>query len=122
MTNEVAGRGPDYDAWAERIEADDRPAARTGKALRGEAARAYAHQVLTAAAETPEEVEAVERAAAGGRPTLAADRPSGKSPLWQVRAPERLDAALRARAQAEGRTFSEVLRDAASEYLTRHAS
>lgn len=62
------------------------------------------------------------RSTVGGRPSLAADRPAGKSPLWQIRAPQALDEALRARADAEGRTISEVLRDAAAEYLAAHAS
>lgn len=56
-----------------------------------------------------------------GRPTLERNRPSGPSPLWQVRAPRSLDDALRARAAAEGRSFSEVLRDAAREYLSHPA-
>lgn len=61
------------------------------------------------------------RGSVGGRPSLAADRPAGKSPLWQIRAPQALDDALRARADAEGRSISEVLRDAATEYLAAHA-
>ena len=84
--------------------------------------RAATAALLLEAAETPAEVEEIERASMGGRPSLDASGPAGVSPLWQIRAPQALDAAMRARAAAEGRTFSELLRDAASQYLTTHAS
>lgn len=85
--------------------------------------RAAALAMLLDAADAPADVATIERVTAvGGRPSLAAGRPAGTSPLWQVRAPRELDAAMRARAADEGRTFSEVLRDAASQYLNAHAS
>lgn len=86
--------------------------------------RAAARAMLEDALEIHDEVDAVliERGSGGGRPSLAAGGPAGKSPLGQIRAPKDLDAALRARAEAEGRSFSEVLRDAATEYLVKHAS
>lgn len=115
----------DYDAlaaWAE----SDAPRVRPDAVIeRGsDAGHAEVAAMLRDAAESPAEVAEVERAIerTAGRPSLAATSPKGTSPLWQVRAPEHLDAALRARAHAEGRSFSAVLRDAATEYLTRHAS
>jgi hypothetical protein len=75
---------------------------------------AVREQLLTAA-DSPGDVKAIENL--GGRPSLAADGPAGKSPTWQVRAPRDLDEALRARAAAEGRSISDVLRDAATRYL-----
>jgi hypothetical protein len=77
--------------------------------------------MLEDAAESPAEVALLERSS-GGRPSLHAGEPDGKSPQWQIRAPKDLDAAFRAQADAEGRSFSEVLRDAAAEYLAKHAS
>jgi hypothetical protein len=104
--------------WAE----SDAPTIQPGAIRhRGTAqSRAVVAAMLAEAAETPADIAALERA--GGRPSLAADRPAGESPLWQVRAPQSLDTALRARAQAEGRTLSQVLRDAASEYLAQRVS
>ena len=76
-----------------------------------------------AAGDNPGDIKLLERSTgAGGHPSLAADGPTGKSPLWQIRAPKDLDVALRARADAVGHSLSEVLRDAASEYLAAHAS
>ncbi|MCL1899488.1 MAG: ribbon-helix-helix protein, CopG family [Promicromonosporaceae bacterium] len=57
-----------------------------------------------------------------GRPTLEARQAAGVSPLWQVRAPQALDSQIRQQAAAEGRTLSQLLRDAASEYLVRHTA
>lgn len=107
-------------AWA----ASDAPTIQPdAKVIQGSAAsRAAALEMLLDAAEDPSEVVAVEKAATSGRPSLSTRGPSGASPLWQIRAPHDLDEALRARAAAEGRTFSEVLRDAASQYLDAHAS
>jgi hypothetical protein len=108
----------DLAAWAE----SDAPQVRPGAVVRrGQAARDAAAAILGAAAEDAADVAVIERAR-GGRPSLAADAPKGTSPLWQVRAPEGLDAALRAQAEAEGRSFSEVLRDAAREYLAHRAA
>ena len=52
-----------------------------------------------------------------GRPTLAQDRPAGESPVRHVRLSAELDAALRARADAEHRNPSEVVREALTAYL-----
>lgn len=106
-------------AWAE----SDEPTIRPGAVVeRGEAARESARALLAQfAGDDPQVAEAIERSAPG-RPTLAADGPAGTSPLWQVRAPQSLDNALRERAKAEGRSFSDVLRTAAAEYLAAHAS
>jgi len=60
------------------------------------------------------------RHATKGRPALDPHAPTGKSPLWQVRAPKSLDQAMRDIAKAEGRSFSESLRDAATTYLAQH--
>ncbi|RAN79265.1 hypothetical protein B5P43_15220 [Bacillus sp. SRB_336] len=56
---------------------------------------------------------------AGGRPSLNLQG-TGKSPLWQIRAPQELDRAMREQAEQVGRNFSEVLRDAAEAYLRGH--
>ena len=56
-----------------------------------------------------------ERAAARGRAHPSLD---GRSPARRVRLSVQLDAALVARAEAEGRRPSEVLRDAISLYLS----
>lgn len=103
-------------AWAESDTPTIRPEAAV---LRGDAASKAARDLLAAAAEDPADAAAVARAA--GRPALDPTTP-GKSPVWQLRAPQDLDARVRALASAQGRSVSAVLRDAASEYLTRHAS
>jgi len=110
--------GPDYAAWAARIEGDDRPARPTGKGLSGAAARRYAITALEDAAETTEEKNLVR--SLGGRPTL--DPTGTPSAAWRLRVPSSLDEQFRAQAVAEGRTFSEVLRSAAEEYMTTHAA
>ena len=114
----------DYDELARWAESDA-PQVRPDAAVhRGTPeSRAAALVMLSdAAGDNPGDVELLERSTStGGRPSLAAAGPAGKSPLWQIRAPKELDAAMRARAEAEGRSFSEVLRDAASEYLAAHA-
>gem|GEM_PF-1955318 len=66
--------------------------------------------------------EQVRRAARGGRPSLDPGTPGETSPQWQVRAPRSLDTAMRTQARAEGRSLSELVRDAASQYLAAHAS
>ncbi|MGL5864000.1 MAG: ribbon-helix-helix protein, CopG family [Phycicoccus sp.] len=104
-------------AWAE----SDAPTIAAGAVIeRGSPqSREEVRAMLEAAASTPEELAAVRRSA-GGRPTLDPDAPEGESPLWQVRAPKTLDRDLRALAKAEGLSFSEVVRAAATEYLTTH--
>jgi hypothetical protein len=110
----------DLAAWAE----SDAPTVRPGAVVyRGEAAREAARALLEEATEDDAEGRALVRRAAGGRPSLDPSEPTGKSPLWQVRAPKSLDRELRDLAIAEGRSFSEVLRDAAVAYLAdRRAS
>ena len=63
--------------------------------------------------------EAVERAM--GRPSVDGSMSAGPSPVRQVRLPRDLDALLTARADAEHRKRSEVIREALDQYL-RHAS
>lgn len=101
--------------WA----ASDEPTVRDDAIVTGptEEARDAMHQILMGAA-FPEQKEDIERAAKGGRPRLSPGE--GRSPLWRVRVPEPLDKDLHAAAEAEGRNFSEVLRDAAEEYLDHH--
>jgi hypothetical protein len=103
-------------AWAESDEPTIRPDA---VVERGEAARESARALLEQFADDPQVAEALARSAPG-RPTLDAGGPAGTSPLWQVRAPQSLDNALRERAKVEGRSFSDVLRTAATEYLAAH--
>lgn len=108
---------PDYDAlaaWAE----SDAPTLHPGAVVhRGDAARAASRALLEDAAETDDEREAIERAK-GGRPRLDPTAKPGKnSPMWNVRAPETLDADARARAAAEGKDLSALVRDAVQAYL-----
>lgn len=81
--------------------------------------RAAMRQLLEDAAETTEEKAEVHRSL-GGRPTL--DPNGSASVAWRVRVPADLDEQLRERAAAEGRSFSEVLRAAAAEYLAHRAA
>lgn len=114
----------DYDKLAQWAESDA-PSVRPGAVVRRGTpkSRAAALAMLQeAAGDDPAGSDLLERSSGAGRPSLAANGPAGTSPLWQIRAPRDLDAALRARADAEGRSFSEVLRDAATEYLAAHAS
>ena len=109
-------RYDDLAAWAE----SDEPAIRPDAVVhRGEAARDASRALLEAVTEDDPAGRETLRRAARGRPALD-PATSGASPLWQVRAPASLDQALRAQATAEGRTLSEVLRDAATAYLTEH--
>ncbi|KFD43961.1 MULTISPECIES: ribbon-helix-helix domain-containing protein [Cellulosimicrobium] len=106
----------DLAAWAE----SDAPTIRPGAVVRRgtTASRDAVRALLDDAAEGARDVALVERSA--GRPSL--DATPGESPMWKVRAPKQLDDQVRAVAAAEGRSVSEVLRAAASEYLNRHAS
>ena len=80
----------------------------------GDEERAAMREWLEEVAETPEEQDEVTRSL-GGRPTLD---PSGAASVsWRGRVPADLDEQLRERAAAEGRSFSEVVRAAATEYL-----
>lgn len=101
--------------WAESDEPQIRPDAVIEKAT--DEGRAEVLRMLQEAADTPAEQEAV-KAAAGGRPRLgAADE---YTPTWRVRVPVSLDRALRARAAKEHRPYSELIREAADEYLRAH--
>jgi phage-related baseplate assembly protein len=103
--------------WAE----SDAPTVRTSdKTQRGEDARAAARALLVAAAGDDSEQLALIRHVSVGRPTL--DESGRVSTMWKVRATPALDEAMRARAVAEGRNLSELLRTAAAEYLAKHAS
>jgi hypothetical protein len=107
----------DLAAWAESSAPTARPEA---VVHRGEAARAASRALLETVTEDDPAGRALVRAATRGRPTLGSPAPMGRSPLWQVRAPQALDQALRNRAKAEGRTLSDVIRDAAAAYLSAH--
>ncbi len=65
----------------------------------------------------PDLVEAA-RARSRGRPRLPGT-PTGTSPSRRVRLPADVDARLTARAAAEGRPMSALMRDAVSDYLLR---
>lgn len=54
-----------------------------------------------------------------GRPGLSGTVGAGPSPKRQVRLPHELDALLRARAEAEHRKPSDLMRDALAEYLNK---
>ena len=107
----------DYDEWADRFGADDYELPATAQVVEGtpeghEAMRA----MLLEAADTPAEQEVIRNL--GGRPTLD---PAGEASVpWRGRAPLSLDTEFRALAKQEGRSFSEVLRDAAQEYVAAH--
>lgn len=104
-------------AWAESDAPTVQPGTRTE---RGEDARAAARAMLLAAAGDDPQAQAMIRRLEPGRPGLD-EGATGPAPVWQVRAPRSLDQAMRARAQAEGRNLSAVLRDAATQYLATHA-
>ena len=107
-------------AWAESYTPTLDPA---NPPLTGADAAAAGRAMLEAATEDdPAGREQVRRAAHGGRPSLDPETPGETSPQWQVRAPRSLDTAMRLQACAEGRTLSELLRDAASQYLATRAS
>lgn len=106
-------------AWAE----SDAPTIAPGApALRGEAARGAARALLEAAtADDPANRALVRRVAKRGRPPLNPELAPGQAqPTWNIRMPMDLDAAMRARAKAEGRHLSDVVRQAAAEYLAAH--
>jgi len=110
---------PDYDALAAWAESDEAigPLGPNAVVHRGETARAASRALLEDAAETDDEREAVERAK-GGRPRLDPTvKPGKNSPMWNIRVPETLDGAARARAAAEGKHLSTLIRDAVQAYL-----
>ncbi|MCL2467492.1 MAG: ribbon-helix-helix domain-containing protein [Micrococcales bacterium] len=109
-------RYADLAAWAESDEPTIRPDATVERGTPASCAEVTA--MLLEAADTDDDRAMIRRTA--GRPTLDPDAPAGPSPLWQVRAPKSLDHAMRNLARAQGRSFSAVLRDAASQYLATH--
>ena len=100
-------------AWAQRGEFS------LGSEVPRAEAQARSRALLEAAGV---DVDALNERVTRGRPTLAETSASGESPIWRVRASQRLDHQLRQQAKTEGRTLSEVLRDAATEYLAQHAA
>lgn len=101
----------DLEAWAEA--GDFAPVPRES-GLHGEAAREAGRAMMEAAGV---DVEALERSRVG-RPSLSPGaKPGSTSPMWHLRAPEDLNAAARARAEAEGRDLSSLVRDAVQAYL-----
>jgi len=72
--------------------------------------------MLLDAAATPEERELIRNV--GGRPTL--DPAGSASVSWRLRVPKTLDQEFQAVVEAEGRSFSDVLRTAAAEYVSAH--
>ncbi|MCL2780859.1 MAG: hypothetical protein FWD74_05115 [Actinomycetia bacterium] len=113
-----------YESLADWAESDD-AVIRPGQTIeRGSAeGRARVRAMLYEATEDdPAGRALVEKVARMGRPTLDPDAPRGPSPQWQVRAPQSLDTAMRARARAEGRSLSDVVRSAATQHLAREAS
>ena len=108
----------DYDALAAWAESDE-PTVRPGtKMVRGTPeGHAALRAMLEEGAETEEE-KALLASVRRGRPSLdPSAKPGTTSPMWRVRAPEDLNAAARARAEAEGRDLSALVRDAVQAYL-----
>ncbi|MDR1189894.1 MAG: ribbon-helix-helix domain-containing protein [Bifidobacteriaceae bacterium] len=119
MNNKPQSYCDDLTAWAE----SSAPAIRPSAVLhQGEQARAASRALIEKATGDDPDGRALVRDATRGRPTLDSATPAGSSPLWQVRAPRSLDQALRDRARSEGRSLSEVIRDAATAYLAAHRS
>lgn len=90
--------------WAE----SDAPQIHPERALRGADAAEASRELLRRA---------------GGRPSIDADPDaSGPAPRRQVRLPRHLNAQLDNLAAAEGRSASDILRDAITAYLKTHAA
>lgn len=106
--------------WA----ASDAPSVRPhAHLLRGEDARAASRALLDDAADGDAESQALLQRAGRGRPPVdPADVGRGASPRWTLRAPRALDAAVRSIAAQQGRQPRDVIRDAAAEYVERHAA
>lgn len=108
----------DYDALAAWAESDE-PTIQPGTTMvRGTPeTHAAMRAMLEEVAETDEE-KALLASVRRGRPSLdPSAKPGTTSPMWRVRAPEDLNAAARARAEAEGRDLSSLVRDAVQAYL-----
>jgi hypothetical protein len=106
-------------AWAESDAPTVHPAT---PVLRGDAARQAARALLESATSgDPQNRELIRRVARRGRPPLNPDlAPGHRQPTWNIRMPADLDTAMRARAKAEGRHLSDLVRQAAAEYLSSH--
>ena len=111
-----------YDALADWAESDEATIGPGDKVERGtpEAHARVRVMLYEATEDDPQGRALVEKVARMGRPTLDPDAPGAHSPQWQVRAPRSLDTAMRAQARAEGRTLSDIVRDAATQYLATH--
>jgi len=90
-----------------------------GTIRNGDEAKAFLDSAFAKAAGTKTADEAYQLAA--GRPPL--NRPAtAPSIMWRLRVPSSLDQRVRAYAQAENRTISDVTREAVDSYLTRQAA
>lgn len=89
-----------------------------GTELRGDAAAAAGRQMLLDATGASG-LEAATRIALG-RPRLSSER-RGPSPVWKIRATEKLDAEVTQIAGRRGVTKSLVIREAVEEYLQSHS-
>lgn len=107
----------DYDELAGRAERGDLPVI-SGTALTGAAAAEAGQQMLLDASGASNIGEATRIAL--GRPRLSAAG-NGPSPVWKVRATEKLDAEVTQIAGQQGITKSRVIREAVAEYLRAHA-
>ena len=89
------------------------------KIYRGPEARAESIRVLMEATGAKTEDEIIPLAL-GGRPSLDSSEPAGSSKARHVRFGADLDSRALAQARREGRTFSELVRTAVTEYLEAH--
>lgn len=88
-----------------------------GTVRRGAAAAAHGRQILEQAAGGPAELEELLR----GRPSIDPDAGQGEhSWVRQVRLSAAQDQQLEARAASGGRSSSDIMREAAAEYLATH--
>lgn len=100
--------GTDYDALSDWAENEMTLPAKSATAKRGRDAAAAGRALLDRV---------------GGRPSLdPTAEPGTVSPARQVRLPAHLDARIDAIAAQQGRSRSEVLRDAAAEYADAHSA
>lgn len=115
MTTNPLADGDGLAAWAESDEPTVQPGTRM---VRGTPEGHAALRAMLEEGAKTEEEKALLANARRGRPSLdPRARPGTTSPMWRVRAPEDLNAAARARAEAEGRDLSSLVRDAVKAYL-----